>query len=220
MSERTYYVMCEDNCRFESMTKEQIIAAIAEATGNTPTHVDDAFITKLKEMNSNQNFSVWIGTTAEYNAIPAAERVQNRLYILTDEDVIDSAIDSLSAAIDEIISGELIVAEATHAESAESATKLLNGEQIDVSSGGANITECGMYLCVIRVSDEEGSQYTELVAITDLRFNVSGRSVKIDSDGHYGGVSYNANLHLLAPYKTGGNNDVYLDSCFKIMSFS
>lgn len=52
--ERRYYVICEYNCKFESMTKEQIIAAIEEATGNVPTHIDDAFITKLKEINKKR----------------------------------------------------------------------------------------------------------------------------------------------------------------------
>lgn len=86
MSDRNYYVICEDNCKFPSMTQEQILAAIAEATGNTVTKVDDAFITKVKEMNANGNITFWIGTTAEYNAIVAAGAVEkNRLYILTDE---------------------------------------------------------------------------------------------------------------------------------------
>ena len=53
MSERNYYVLCDDNCRFESMTKEQIIAAIAEATGHTPEDIDAAFITRIKEQNKN-----------------------------------------------------------------------------------------------------------------------------------------------------------------------
>lgn len=67
--ERTYYCFCEDNCKFETMTKEQIIAAIAEATGNVPEDVDDAFITKIKESNHNANLSFWKGTEAEFSAL-------------------------------------------------------------------------------------------------------------------------------------------------------
>ena len=86
MSERNYYVFCEDNCKFPAMTAEQVLAAIAEATGNTVTNVDSAFITKIKEMNAGGNIKFWIGTTAEYNAIVAAgEVIANCLYILTDE---------------------------------------------------------------------------------------------------------------------------------------
>lgn len=89
MSERNYYVLCDDNCRFPAMTAEQTLAAIAEATGKTPTDVDKAFITKLREGNSGANFSIWIGTTAEYLAIEAAgERVKGCLYITTDDNTL------------------------------------------------------------------------------------------------------------------------------------
>lgn len=66
---RTYYVICEDNCRFEGMTKEEIFDAIADATGNTPTPVDEAFITKIKEQNANHSIKIWKGTQAQYNAL-------------------------------------------------------------------------------------------------------------------------------------------------------
>ena len=96
MSDRNYYVFCDDNCRFPGMTREQILAAIAEATGNTVTNVDNAFITKVKEVNSNGNLSFWVGTTAEYNAIVAADKVEKGcFYILTD----DTFGDDVSAAI-------------------------------------------------------------------------------------------------------------------------
>lgn len=96
MSERIYYVLCRDNCRFESMTKEQIIAAIAEATGNTPTSVDDAFITKIKEINANAQLKFWVGTTAQYNAI--ATPADDVFYLLTD----DTFGDSVQADIEEL----------------------------------------------------------------------------------------------------------------------
>ena len=99
MSERNYYCFCDDNCKFPTMTSEQILAAIAEATGNTPTSVDDAFITKLKEMNTSGNFTVWVGTSAEYAAIVASGGlVENRLYITTD----DSFVSDVNAAIEQL----------------------------------------------------------------------------------------------------------------------
>ena len=84
MSERNYYVICDDNCRFPAMTKEEVIAAIAEATGETPTDIDQAFITKIKEQNANKNLTFWVGTRAEYNALTTHTR--GRLYVITDED--------------------------------------------------------------------------------------------------------------------------------------
>lgn len=96
MSDRNYYVLCDDNCKFPGMTREQVLAAIAEATGNTVENVDDAFITKVREVNSNGNLRFWVGTTAEYNAIVAAGKVEKGcFYILTD----DTFGDDVSTAI-------------------------------------------------------------------------------------------------------------------------
>lgn len=80
MAERNYYVLCDDNCRFEGMTKEQIYDAIAEATGHTPTPVDEAFITMIKEQNRNNNTKIWTGTAAQYNAL--ATKDSNTLYFV------------------------------------------------------------------------------------------------------------------------------------------
>lgn len=97
--ERNYYVLCDDNCRFEGMTKEQIIAAIAEATGETPTHIDDAFITKIKEKNANDPLMFWIGTSAQYNAISVKD--SDTFYIVTDDDT-DEHITLLAEAVEEM----------------------------------------------------------------------------------------------------------------------
>lgn len=81
---RKYYVICEDNCKFESMTKEQILTAIEQAASTgTIQDIDTGFVTKIKERNRNTALSFWVGTSAEYNAI--AEKQQNCFYILTDE---------------------------------------------------------------------------------------------------------------------------------------
>lgn len=82
MADRTYFVICEDKCLFEAMTKEQIYDAIAEATGSTPTGVDSAFITKIKEQNANRELKFWVGTQAQYNAI--AEPAIDTFYLITD----------------------------------------------------------------------------------------------------------------------------------------
>lgn len=78
---KKFYCFCSSNCKYETMTKEQIIAAIAEATGATPSNIDDAFITKVMEKNGQQPLQFWIGTQAEYNALTPEENV---FYIFTD----------------------------------------------------------------------------------------------------------------------------------------
>lgn len=88
MSDRKYYVLCADNCKFESMTKEQILSAIEQAvsTGEIK-NVDTGFVTKLKEQNANKALKFWVGTTAEYNALET--KIENCFYIITDDTTAD-----------------------------------------------------------------------------------------------------------------------------------
>jgi hypothetical protein len=83
MAAPTVYALCDLNCKFETMTKEQIIAAIAEATGTTINDVDTAFITMLKEQNNGASIRFWVGTQADYNELVASGRVENDVLYLT-----------------------------------------------------------------------------------------------------------------------------------------
>lgn len=137
MSDRNYWVFCDDNCKFPAMTKEQIISAIAEATGKTPTRVDDAFITKIKEMNANSNLKFWIGTTAQFNALET--KVADTLYILTDDDTVDSIEESLSALrteINNIIDGTTAVPLSNKIVYNPTFTELSHGEITESLHGG------------------------------------------------------------------------------------
>lgn len=97
MEERKYYVLCESNCKFESMTKEQILTAIQQAvsTGGIKD-VDTGFITTIKEQNSGNALTFWVGTTAQYNAI--TEKAEDCFYILTD----DTKYTDMATAISEL----------------------------------------------------------------------------------------------------------------------
>jgi hypothetical protein len=84
MSDRKYYVLCDMNCKFEGMTKEQILAAIEQATSTGEIKdVDTGFVTKLKESNKNAALSFWVGTQAEYNALETI--TENCFYIISDD---------------------------------------------------------------------------------------------------------------------------------------
>jgi hypothetical protein len=104
MAERKYYARCEQGCLFETMTKEQILAAIAQAveTGSI-TDIDAGFITTIKELNRGTGLKFWFGTTAEYNAI--TEKDANCYYIKTDDTTAadtDAAIKELKEMIESI----------------------------------------------------------------------------------------------------------------------
>lgn len=103
MFDRKYYVICADNCKFEGMTKEQILAAITQAVEGGKIHdVDTGFVTKLVEQNAKRNVTLWVGTRAQYNAI--ATPAKNCLYIITDDTTaedFDKAIKALQERADE-----------------------------------------------------------------------------------------------------------------------
>lgn len=94
---RKYYVLCAANCKFEGMTKEQILTAITQAveTGEI-IDVDTGFVTKIKEQNHNSSLSFWLGTSAEYNAL--AEKAEDCFYIITD----DTAAADFGRALEEV----------------------------------------------------------------------------------------------------------------------
>lgn len=120
MAERIYYVIGEDNCRFPSLTREQIYEAIAGATGNVPQNVDDAFITRLKEQNSQKPLKIWIGTQAEFNALD--EKDLDTLYYYDDNDY-----EELLAKITNILNGTTPV---ETAENSVNVTTSINGQAL------------------------------------------------------------------------------------------
>lgn len=95
--ERKYFVICDDWCKFEGMTKEQILTAIIQAANDGEIKdVDSGFVTKLKEQNRNVGLSFWVGTQAEYNALTTEDN--NCFYIITD----DNTAEDMNAAIAEL----------------------------------------------------------------------------------------------------------------------
>lgn len=103
MSGKKYYCFCSSNCKYETMTKEQILAAITQAVeSGTVSDVDTGFVTKIKELNSGKAVTMWVGTTAQYNAL--TEHVENCIYIKVDDTTgedVGKAISNLMADMDE-----------------------------------------------------------------------------------------------------------------------
>ena len=107
---RKYYCFCEANCKFETMTKEQILAAIAQAAETGLVFdTEAAFITKVKESNTGGFVTFWLGTQAQYNALVVKGKKDPQcFYLLTDCDApaeltqkvktLQQRLDSLTAA--------------------------------------------------------------------------------------------------------------------------
>ena len=95
-----YNVVRGDGVFFEGMTKEQIYELIAEMTGETVQDIDQAFITKLKEINKGNSIRLWVGTTAEYNALTAKE--EDVLYVCTDDTFVQDTGNEINNIKDKI----------------------------------------------------------------------------------------------------------------------
>lgn len=78
------YVICDQNCKFESMTKEQIYTAIIEAleTGGI-SNVDTGFIQTIKTIN-NVPLKFFVGTQFDYDALSETDK-ENLFAIISDD---------------------------------------------------------------------------------------------------------------------------------------
>ena len=153
-----YYVINDNKCLFESMTKEQILAAITQAVStHTISDVDTGFVTTLKEQNSGNGLKFWVGSTAEYNAIQNKE--QNCFYILTDDtelDDLEAEITRLGNAIDSIagLKGQVLLNQTVNygdnlSVALDSDNPIENFSIVKVIAQGA-----GEILCTVQNGDE------------------------------------------------------------------
>lgn len=81
---RKYYVLCDANCKFEGMTKEQILTAIAQAVENgTVGDIDTGFVTTVKTI-TGAPLKFFAGTQYEYEQLTDEQR-QNLFAIITND---------------------------------------------------------------------------------------------------------------------------------------
>lgn len=81
--EKTYYCFCGSNCKYETLTREQILSVIEQAAAGSLTFdTSAAFITKVKEQNGGGYITFWVGTQAQYNALQT--KAPTCFYLVTD----------------------------------------------------------------------------------------------------------------------------------------
>lgn len=91
------YVLCENNCKYESLTKEQIYTAIIEALENGKIEsVDTGFIQTIKTIN-NIPLKFFVGSQASYDAL-TDEQKENLFAIISD----DSSKENLISKLEEL----------------------------------------------------------------------------------------------------------------------
>lgn len=91
-----FFVFDEKLCKAEGLTKEQIINLIAEATGTTPSHVDEGFISTIVETNRSRSIHIWKGSKSAFEALDSYD--PNTLYVIED----DTTLDDMASAYDEL----------------------------------------------------------------------------------------------------------------------
>lgn len=114
MSTPKVYVLCDQNCRWEGMTKEQILAAIAQAVeSHEITDVDTGFVTTIKTING-VGLKFFIGTQAAWAELSADEK-DGVFAIFSDDntgDALKKDIEDLQAALATILDGTQTVQKA------------------------------------------------------------------------------------------------------------
>lgn len=131
MSTPKVYVYCDQNCKREGMTKEQILAAITQAV---ETHaiadVDTGFVTTLKTVNGTY-IQLFLGTQAEWQAFPNDQKT-NVFAVITDDTMgtdLLSDVAALQQAVADILDGDLYVKNSINA------TRATNSENIKAFDG-------------------------------------------------------------------------------------
>lgn len=90
----TVYVICDKNCRFEGMTKEQIYAAIVQAVNEgTIGDIDTGFITTLKTINGLP-LRFFVGNKAAYDELTDEDK-QNLFAIITNDTTKEGIIEAI-----------------------------------------------------------------------------------------------------------------------------
>ena len=136
MSERTFYVVCKDDCLTEGMSKEQILTAIEQGLAQGyVSDPDSAVFSKIKEICANSATQIWVGTEAQFNAISPAPTIGKSvvrvgtdgvLYLCSD----DSTLNDLSKHLKDKSNPHGVTFE-----------QVVGGSVVPVSKGGTGATD-------------------------------------------------------------------------------
>lgn len=145
MATPTVYVICNQNCKHEGMTKEQILTAIMQAVNEgTIGDVDAGFITTIKTIN-DKALKFFVGEQSAYDALTDEEKT-NLFAIITNDTTkegIEQAIKDLQTATK--ANGENIAANTA---AITRITKAPAARAVNNTSGA--ITKAGFYYIDVR----------------------------------------------------------------------
>lgn len=191
------YCYCENNCRYETLSKEEILAAIAQAvqTGKIG-ECDTGFVTTIKTING-KGLKFFIGEQSEYEAL--SEDTKRNLFALITNDTTKegllNAIAELKTSHNEIINGlldgDFVAAEARHATRADSANQAIaDGSGSIITSAYASLYGGSNILAGSNFNDykEEGNYVIpsndDAIAITNCPIGEAGQLKVLSGAGY------------------------------------
>lgn len=176
------YAFCDANCRWETLTKEQILSAIMQAVndGNI-TNIDAGFITTIKTIN-NESIRFFYGTQAQYDALPDEDK-QNLNKVITDDtfrDGVNEAISALQSDVNGLT--KAIAIDEENARQVEGRVEtletdvgvLFGGEAFRLTSSSVALAE-GIYLVWCQNADETSTTASTGTGIICCKNGVSTR---------------------------------------------
>lgn len=169
------YVICDANCKFEGMTKEQIYAAILQAVNEgTIGDIDSGFVQTIKTINGI-GLKFFLGTQAEYEALTDEEK-ENLFAIITNDTTkegIIKAITELQINLNDLnknlndlnenlLNGDFKVKKSENADNATYAGSAEESGYLAIEKVSKptynSITQSGLYCVVIKGEDENENQ--------------------------------------------------------------
>lgn len=181
MATPTVYVYCDANCKWEGMTKEQILAAIAQAVNEgTIGECDTGFVQTIKTINGHA-LKFFVGEQSEYDTLTEADKKDLFAIITNDtnKEGLLNAINTLQTEFAEfkngIEKGTVVVPRAANA---KKASEDGNGNVIAETYGnfarnwksgglmanGVSLEGQGIYLFAISVKDAWATFHTSAIA--------------------------------------------------------
>jgi hypothetical protein len=151
------YAICDVNCRWETLTKEQILTAITQAVNEgTISNIDTGFVQTIKTITGTP-LRFFVGTQAEYDTL-TEENKENLFAIITNDTTKEgllAAMETLQPNLEELETklkmGSIKVGSANLATSSTYATNAYNLIS-DPPSSTKRITVNGYYYVSVTTS--------------------------------------------------------------------
>lgn len=144
MGTPTVYAICGTNCKYETLTKEQILSAITQAVNDgTISDIDAGFVTKIKTITGS-TLRFFVGTQAEYDVL-SDEQKQGTFAIISNDTTKEGLLNAIQELQDDLEDLE---------------TRLTNGS-ITVAKA-ATIPEPDLNLITNKTITEGGLYYVEV----------------------------------------------------------